>query len=200
MKPMFTKRVLSYLVDIIIVFTFVGLLTSLIPISEKAKKINDDIVDIYKSVSEKEINYKTYSKTLMSYNYDLSKETVINTLVTIVIYILYFVIYPLVNKGQTIGKKLTKIKIVNIDKTKKLTTNNMLIREFILHGIIFDLLMIVLILFINKKTYMFINGTVGFVEIIVSISILLMIIIRKDGRGLHDLLGNTIVINEEEVK
>ena len=168
--------------------------------SNKAKKINEDIIDVSNMVTEKKVDYKTYSKTIILYNYDLSKETVISTLVTMVIYVLYFTIYPVLNYGQTIGKKLLKLKIINNDKKEKLTTNNLLIRELILHGILFDLIMTILILFVSKKTYMYFNTIIGVTEMIIYIVILFMIIIRKDGRGLHDLLGNTKVINEEVSK
>ena len=200
MKPFFTRRMMSYLVDILIIFMISSLIAGFLSVSEKAQKISENANDIVKKVTEKEIDYKTYTQNIREINYDLSRETVITTLITIVIYILYFVVYPVINKGQTIGKKLMKIKIQNNDGTKKLSMNNMIIREMILHGMLIDLIMTIFVLFLNKKNYLFVSNILNVIEIMIYITILFMVIIRKDGRGLHDILANTIVVNEEEVK
>jgi len=73
------------------------------------------------------------------------------------------------NKGATPGKKFVNIKIVDANTHKDITTKQAITRSFGYVASIF--------------TFM-----IGF----------LMVAYRKDKRGLHDLLANSIVVYDEE--
>jgi uncharacterized RDD family membrane protein YckC len=81
--------------------------------------------------------------------------------------IFFYFCVPLVNKGQTIGKKVLKIKVCQNNDSNKLTYGNVFKREFI-----------------GK----FLSGILFFGGYIMAIA-------RKDNRSLHDLIGNTKVVD-----
>lgn len=83
----------------------------------------------------------------------------------------YYTLIPLRLNGQTIGKRMFKIRTVNADGTA-LTFMNIFVREIVGR------------LFINY-------GTFGF-GILVSTIVALY---RKDHRAIHDIIANTIVID-----
>jgi uncharacterized RDD family membrane protein YckC len=69
----------------------------------------------------------------------------INTLLIIV----YFIVFQYLNKGQTIGKKLLKIKLVNEDK-KEISLKQILIRGIMIYSILSSLINIILFLHLQK--------------------------------------------------
>lgn len=196
MKIPFTKRFLSYLIDIIIIFMLSTFITSFVPTSQKVKQLTEELNQSLKTeVEEKDINDQL-TKT-SDITYQISKETVITSLITITTYILYFVVLPVYNKGQTLGKRAMKIKIKNVTN-RELTINNMLFREMILHNILINIISTILVMILNKNQYMISNYILSCIQMTFFVIIIIMIVIRNDGRGLHDIMGNTIVTNEEE--
>jgi len=197
LKPFFTKRCGAHIIDVIIVFLISALITSFIPVSQKAETISENIIDLSTGVSENKIALEKYNDELQNLNYELIKETVIVSLANIVVYLLYFVVYPVYNNGQTFGKKLFKLKIIN-KNNEPLNMNNLLVRTLILHKIAINLISLTLILIISKSSFIFINNILNCFQYLIFGIILFMIILNKNGRGLHDVLSNTIVVNEEE--
>lgn len=86
------------------------------------------------------------------------------------IFALYLTILPVVWGGYIVGKKIFNIKVVQVNG-ERVTFQNMLLRELVGRYLL---------------------GVVSFG--ITSIVSFFMIIFRKDKRGLHDLIGGTIVI------
>ena len=197
MKPYFTKRFFAYLIDIVIVFVLSTLITGFVPISQKATVISENIVDLTNRVSEEKISKEKYNYELQELNYHLTRETVIISLVNIAVYLLYFVVYPVYNNGQTIGKKTQGLKIVN-KNSQVASMNNLLVRTLVLHGIAINIISLILILTINKDSFMLINNTLSYLNYLILVISLFAVILTKSGRGLHDVLSNTKVINEED--
>jgi len=199
MKAEFTKRVIAYIVDIVIVTILAQLITGVIPTSERAKGSLENLVDLTKQFTEKKISNSEYSSLVLNAQYNVSRETVIQELITIAVYIGYFVVLPFYKEGQTIGKKIFGIKIKR-KQNDKLTINSLLIRALILYNIALNILSEILIVTLTKNSYLNANKVFGYVNIAVIMVTIFMMIINKDGRGLHDLASGTIVVSEEEKK
>lgn len=197
MKASKKKRYAAYILDFIIVLIISSSVMSVIPTSDTEKALIDELNDVVTLTSEKKIDIKTYKEKLGTINYKLSKETVISSLSIITIEILYFVVLPVYNNGQTLGKKALKIKIKN-NKKEKLAINNMLIRELILHSIGLNIVTNVLVLFLKAAPFIKIKEVLDSCQLFIIVFIIGMILFRKDGRGLHDIVSGTIVVNEEE--
>ena len=122
----------------------------------------------------------------------MNKETVIESLVKIVITIAYFGTYAYYSNGQTFGKKFMKIKVVS-DDNKEVNHFSMLSRSLLINGVLLSIIEVVL-LFLPKDKYFLIISPFEYIMMLFMIISMFMIIFRNDKRGLHDLVCKTKVI------
>lgn len=197
MKSNSYKRITAYLVDIMIITFISSLITFVIPTSENYTKLTKQFSNLTEEYANQKITKEEYLTKGSEINYSLSKETVAESIVTLVITITYFVVFTYFMNGETIGKKIMKIKITSSNH-KKLTMNNYLIRALIINSILLQFISILTILFLDKKTYLSVYNIISNVFSIIFVVSFMMILFRKDGRGLHDILANTKVISTEK--
>ena len=196
MKAPLIKRLFAYIVDIIIVTVVASIITGFIPTSEKVDSLQQKLYEVQNNVTEQKIDIKKLYSENNDISYEINREMVIQNILIITIYLLYFVVVPMYNNGQTLGKKVAKIKISS-SLNSEVTMNGMLIRGLVLHGIARDLVAVILIVILKKSLYLNVNSVINILQEAIDIIILFMIMFRKDGRGLHDILGKTKVIEEE---
>ena len=136
---------------------------------------------------------KGYEKQIKKFNYEISKNSVISTIISIAIVIAYFGIFQFSMNGQTIGKKLMKLKVVK-NKEGELTIFNYLIRCAILNGVIINILLIVFVNMFNTNNFYTANYIISNIQSIIEILILIMVFMTNDSRGLHDYIAGTKVV------
>lgn len=197
MKSNSYKRITAYLVDIMIITFISSLITFVIPTSENYTKLTKQFSNLTEEYANQKITKEEYLTKGSEINYSLSKETVAESIVTLVITISYFVVFTYFMNGETIGKKIMKIKITS-NNQKKLTMNNYLVRSLIINSILLQFISILTILFLDKTTYLSVYNIISNVFSIIFVVSFMMILFRKDGRGLHDILANTKVISTEK--
>lgn len=197
MKSNSYKRITAYLVDIMIITFISSLITFVIPTSENYTKLTKQFSNLTEEYANQKITKEEYLTKGSEINYSLSKETVAESIVTLVITISYFVVFTYFMNGETIGKKIMKIKITS-NNHKKLTMNNYLVRSLIINSILLQFISILTILFLDKKTYLSVYNIISNAFSIIFVVSFMMILFRKDGRGLHDILANTKVISTEK--
>ena len=123
MKDIKIKRICAYVIDIFIVLILVTLLSQinvLNPYKNKYDKAYEKYTEFYEeNFSENTtIDYDTLkSPEYLDIMHDLSYYSISYSIIEIVVTILYFTLFPLLFDGQTIGKKIMKIRIVNDDNT-----------------------------------------------------------------------------------
>ena len=137
---------------------------------------------------------KGYEKQIKKFNYEISKNSVISTIISIAIVIAYFGIFQFSMNGQTVGKKLMKLKVVK-NKKGELNIFNYLIRCAILNGVIINLALIIFVNIFSANDFYMANYIVSNIQSIVEILILIMIFMTSDARGLHDYIAGTKVID-----
>ena len=104
-------------------------------------------------------------------------------------------IFNIVTKGRTLGKRILGLKIVNNDNsTKNVSWIRYLIRALILYNPIYYLVMSIGVLILNVNNFYNYALILSNINNYLLILIVLMVLIRKDGIGLHELLSNTKVI------
>ena len=195
-KAYFLQRLLAYVFDMTIV-VLVSTLISYPFISTKAvDKLNKQSSEILEKYQNQEISAKTYFNQSMDNSYQLSKETGLTNIVTIVVYVLYFIVYQMYMNGQTIGKRIMKIRIVK-NKDGTLSMNDMLVRGLINNYILANILIAIFVL-INRNTYVYGSSIVQIMQYAILIASIFMIIIRKDGRSVADLICGTKVVSLKE--
>lgn len=194
-KAYFFKRFLAYLVDIILV-SIVATLIALPFRTESVDKVDNQILEVTQKALQGKIKTETYTTQLNELAYQKAKLDGISNIIIILISVLNFIVYQGITKGQTIGKKLLKIKIVKINGNE-LTFNDLIFRNLLNNFIFFDILLAVFAL-IGRKPYIYGYRSINIVETILLIVSAFMIAIRKDGRSVMDLLTNTMVVKVEE--
>lgn len=197
MPAQFNRRFFAYIIDIFIVLVITNLITMFIPISEKTQDYYKELQTTQKKMYDKEIDVKEYTDIVLEDNYNISKGTVLISLTSIIIYILYFVVYQVYNNGQTVGKKLMKIKVKSITD-ESLSINTMLFRALIIYGIAANIINLILILLLKKELYLSISNTISIIQSLIVIISVFMILFSKQKRGIHDIITKTEVINKED--
>ena len=153
------------------------------------KKITETEYDeIYEKV------YNEYNQIYQDSNYELMKINYIPSIITMVITILYFVVFGYFCNGQTLGKKMMQLQVVSKDD-KRVNILKLLLRTVILAGILTSILNLILLFSVNKEVYFVANEYIGIVSGIIEMIILVMVLYRKDKRGLHDMISGTKVID-----
>ena len=193
MKASFFKRISAYIIDYIIIMLALVAITASMNINNV---VNDKINDLTYQYRSGDITIDEYSEKIIPLNYELSKRKLPANIATVVVFIGYYVVFAYFNKGQTFGKKICKIKVVDNDGDKP-SIWNMLVRSLFIYGIITSLYSIVTINFLSMNDFSYSVSVISIIECMFIVITVLMMLYKKDGRGLHDIIAKTNVIGEE---
>lgn len=200
------KRFTSYLIDLVIItiiVTLLGQIKFLNPYESKYENVAKEYETYYKenfsdtqSISLKDLTNNKY----LNFVHDLSLYSISYTIIEIVVIILYFTLFPLLFDGQTIGKKICKIKIINKDNKKKLGFINLFIRtllypiwtSIILYTTLSNILLLLSVIVFNGKVYFYINLIISIIFAIYSYVDIILLFVKD--KSLHDLVSKTNVI------
>lgn len=198
-KSNFGKRLVAYILDAVIVSLIFSVLTMFIKESNNLINLNNQLNTISENFINKTITMKEYFNQYSSIEYLISKEMFLQNLFSLILMIGYFVILPYYYNGQTIGKKLMKIKIVKEDD--KLTINDLTLRSLLSNGIAMTFIELALIFLIKDTAYFITISILSFIQFLLVITSIFMILYRKDKKALHDIVCKTLVVDENlEVK
>lgn len=194
------RRFGAYFIDIIIVAVITSLF-SLIPFlnpnRDAYEKKFDEVLNLYEKVLNEDITSSEYESEYIKLYYDLNVMHVNYAIINLVVLVGYFVIFQGQNKGQTLGKKLMKIQVLNLDE-KPAGFKNLLVRSIILYNMIISIFQVVSLQFLTVDNYYSFYSNLDLVGYILLYLNVFLLFIRMDKRGLHDLLGRTKVVNIEE--
>lgn len=195
MKAPFFKRIAAYIIDIIIVSLIVSAICMALPNNNKENE--KKLEELSTKLMSKEIEVDKYLSEYKDLIYENNKNSILEQGINLAITVAYFVVFQYMNKGQTLGKKLLKIKVVDNNTNKEISILRGLLRSTLLLNLISSTLSIVLIKIVSKNIYMNIYPTVNELETVFIFITAIFVLYRKDGRGLHDMMANSIVITEE---
>lgn len=150
----------------------------------------DEVLEMQKAMLE-------YYEGQLVNLYIIEKHNSYTSLFNILICIFYYGTFQFFNKGQTLGKKLVKIKVSQFDKKKKYNHGLMILRSCINYGLIFNLLSFLLLLVLNENTFIYPIGLIEFLSMVVTLTLIIMAAFKKDGRTLSDIICNTKVISSK---
>lgn len=196
MNAGFFRRLGAYLIDVIIIMIVVSLFGRFLPNSDKIDALNDAnsnlLTDYSEILQEGDVDkINDFSALITDYNYELTRLSLYTNLSTIVLYILYFVGFQGYNNGQTVGKRLLKIEIVD-DEDNNPNFKQLLIRGIILYPMVLSLLDTMLIHILSKSSYISCSNVIAYIQY--ALYFVCFITVVFTGRGIHDKLAGTRVI------
>lgn len=198
------KRAGALLVDILFVVFLYSLVVNIKfinPNYEKYLNHYENYIEITNKYRTKEIEPKEYLDLIKGDYYALNKYSIGYNLASVILVILYFCFFQKYNNGQTVGKKLFKIKVVDIENKSKVGLCKYLLRYFALlfpyiGSVAGNILNVGLIFILNSAHYIYVSSSIYYIFIIYTAVTIAMIVIRKDKRGLSEIITKTKVINE----
>ena len=200
-----SKRVLAYLLDVILIYVIVSLLTSIRfinPYYEKYVKSYEKYADVLEQYTKGDIDTDEMISLNSTNFYKITKYSVSYNIAIIVVVLAYFILFQKFNNGQTMGKQIMKLKVVSVDKDKVSIWQYLvrLLPMYLIYiGSILPLAInSILLLFIKDKDYMMATGVVSYLFLFIFIVSAVMVMVRKDKRGLHEIISKTKVINVEK--
>ena len=194
MKAYFLQRLVSYLIDFFIIIFIVTGITFFIPTSDAYKEAYEEANEISDLYFNGEISNSEYLSRYGDVSYTMAKETIVVTIIHLVVTVAYFGTYAYYMNGQTIGKKIMKIRVVNKDNSN-VGHGILIFRTAIIYGVIESIISLIILQFISSNMYLYAITPLEFLQYIFVLISLFMIMFRKDGRGLHDIIFKTKVIS-----
>lgn len=203
------RRISAFLIDIFLV-TFVSTIFSSIsyvnPFIENYKVAYDEYREIYKSESESVLTNPTiknvvdYSNKISKQIYKIDYSMLFNNIYYLVFSFLYFVLFAYFTNGQTLGKKLFKLRVVRQDG-EKVKLSNLMLRTFLSGSSIFMgvniivVIQLLLLLISQNQVYFYAILFSSMISYVIEI-IGLVLLFSKEHRSLDDIIASTKVIDE----
>jgi len=196
MKATFFERLGAYFIDKIIV----SLIFSLITLGFGSYTSNTEklMLELDDKLLENAITPEEYLEEYQELLYDYQKENVLQSGISVALTIAYYVVFQYMNKGQTLGKKLLNIRVVDKDTNKPISILKGLLRSFIVLSILSGTLSILFLYILNRNSYFISYSTLLVIEGLFTLITIFLVLYKKDSRGLHDLMANTIVIKDSK--
>lgn len=187
------KRIIAFVIDIVIVSLVVSLinLLPLDPYKDKYKDTYEKYNEVVQKSTEDEKN--DYKDEIIELNYEVYKYRTYSSMFSATALILYFGVLPLVMNGQTLGKKIMKLRVVS-NNEKKLNFWKYLIRIVILNNIWLSLINIGAVYVVSGVKFYYVTYVISMLSSLIYMLNLIMVMFRKDNRGLHDMVAGTKVI------
>lgn len=190
------KRILAYLIDVVIVLLASSMLSSisyLNPQLETYNKYYDEYSEKTKDYLDKKTTDDEYLQITNDYSYKLERNSVYSSVISVVTILLYFGVFQKYNNGQTLGKKLLNIRVKG-----NLNVFKYLLRTAIIYNVFINVAKIILIVALDQNQYLIANKYLYALALVVEVTTIVMIMLRKDHKGLHDLIVGSEVVEENK--
>ena len=189
----FGKRFVAYILDILVISLIASLVCMPFINTNNQVKLEDEYIKNTQDFFNNKLSIDDYHQIQVDFNYRSARETGLISIVSILISILYFGVLQFYMKGQTLGKKAARIKVKSDDGD--LSMNQLLLRALIIDSIVLDIVLFASMLFMSKSIYYYSGMIFETIQYIIYIICVVMIIKNKKGKGLHDVLFHTSVVN-----
>ena len=192
-KALFVQRFIAFLLDIFILSSIASLISYPFLDAKSIDKLNKNSSEVIEKYTTGEIDMDTYVDEVKGISYQLSQKQGVVSLVTLFLAVLYFIVYQYYNNGQTIGKKLMKIKVVS-STDKEITMNSFIFRSLIVNSILVDMISFAIVIFGNETAYFYGVAICGIIKYTLLLICGFMVMWSKSGLGLHDRISHTTVV------
>ena len=195
------KRIIAYLLDIVLIYILISLIISIRIINPNYENYIE-VYEKYNNVLEKYTEKEITTTEMVNLNKDnlyyLTKYSLSSNLVVILVIIGYFVFFQKYNHGQTIGKKIMKIKVVTKD-LREVSLSKYLLRLIPMYylfigNVLAVILNTITVLIFDSDSFIYINSGITYTFIGIGIISLVMMIKSQNKEGLQDKISKTVVL------
>lgn len=199
-----SKRLSAYLLDIFLIYFLLTLISNIRfinPSYNNLMETSNEYTDTLEKYESKEISEEELLTLNKDYVYKITKYSISTNIACILVIFAYFGLFQKYNNGQTLGKKIMKIKVVG-DNQETVSIGKYFLRilpmYYIFIGSVLPLAISSLIVnFVGATNFSLINSIIIYIFFGIGITSFVMMNIRKDKKGLHDLISGTKVIFEK---
>ena len=178
------RRLLAYIIDVGIVIILLSLLNMVF-----TNPYKEDLNNLNRSLTNYEISYAEYMSEYMIVTHNIDKNDIWFNVIGIIVMLINFTIIPFFSRGQTLGKKIFKIRIRKIKG--ELEIDDLIKRSIIINGMGYMLMVVLLVYILPSIAYFYTIIIISIIQVLLIIVSGLRIIKRK--KGIHDILANTEV-------
>ena len=193
MNAGFFKRFLAFGIDFLLVNLIVSIVTMGIS-TTKVESLNKQLLELENKAMSGEMAMEEFADQSTSIMYDLERASLPSDIVTVVIFIGYFIVFQYLNKGQTLGKKLFKIKIVEGKKKESPRLITVITRSMLIDMILMRLVIIVFAIALDSYGFVMIYGLFSMLYMMFIFACVFMMLFRKDKMSLHDMITHSNVV------
>ena len=194
MKATFYERLASYIIDFLIVSSLLSIICYKLP--DNSNAYIEEINTIYESYINNEITPTDFADKYLDIVYNEEKKDILTSTISVILTIGYFIVFQYLNNGQTLGKKILKIQVVDKNTNTPPSILKGTIRTIFILNIASNIITIILRTCANKNTYLITSTILSIFNWIFLVITIVLMISKSSCRGLHDLMANTIVIKE----
>ncbi|MDD3341500.1 MAG: RDD family protein [Bacilli bacterium] len=191
-----SRRCIAYIIDTFLIIILLGILGTILN-NTNMETLQVELSRLNESFLTKEIGFVTYLNHYSDILCDLDKQKVMINVLGILFMVGYFIIVPFLTKGKTLGKWICKIKVY---KQTGMTMNDYIIRAFIINGLGYLLITVLLVLFLPPFSYFLTVSVLGLIQIILVFATAFMVLYNQSGKGIEDIVTESEVILNNEVK
>ena len=195
MNASFKKRLVAYIIDFLFVMSILMIVYNLFLKNDVVKGYELKLNLLSESYMKKEITFSKYTELYSEYIYKIDYNSIIKNILNIVLIFIYYIVFPFIFNGQTFGKKIMKIKIVDRKKEGKVSFVSLIIRSLIINALLVTLISIILVLLLKYNVYFITSSIFVILQLLLVIISACMLLYRKDKLSLEDILSNSKVIS-----
>lgn len=189
---MIKKRIFAYGIDFIIVTIVTAFIFSFITVATSSEEYIKSYEN-YMTVTNDYLNDEATEDEVIKSEYEMMQSSKTLNIIKIATTLTYFSILPFLMNGQTLGKKITKIKVVS-NNEKPLHPGLMFLRGIIVSLVFIDIINILALMLASRTVWYNLTYFTSALTYTMYLVLIEFAIFRKDKRSLHDLIANTKVI------
>ena len=192
------KRIFAYIFDILLVSFISSLIFSVFAKPEDLnnyEELYNESMEVMLNTGSGEVN----EDELMDLTYRMQTATKTSQIINVGLLIVYFGVSAYLMKGQTLGKKIMKIKVVSATD-KEINPALFMLRAILVTNFIPNLIALIALILCSKNMWYQINNITSYLSSIMLFIMVGFMIFREDERGLHDIICKTKVISIKEEK
>lgn len=192
------KRIFAYIFDILLVSFISSFIFSIFAKPEELdnyEELYNESMEVMLNTGSGEVN----EEELMDLTYRMQTATKTSQIINVGLLIVYFGVSAYLMKGQTLGKKIFKLKVVSAND-KELNPALFMLRAVLVTNFIPNLIALLALILCSKNMWYQINNVTSYLSSIILFIMVGFMIFREDERGLHDIICQTKVISTKEEK